>query len=328
MKARASAPGKAILFGEHSVVYGKPAIAIAVDKKAVVTIREGTTDHTQVKIPELNVYGSIDNDKGIITPQDEDFNPVSPSFNVGILEYIQHALHYHKFKLDHGLDITVNLEIPIGAGLGSSAAITVATIAAAASYSNNQLSREEIAKMAHQVEMNVQGRASPLDTTISTYGGFSYFTHSEGAVKLETDLEMPLVVGYTSQPGNTGELIAMVKKLSLKHPSVINPILDIMETVTNNARESIIKGDQQKIGELMNINQGLLDSLGVNTLELSKMVYESRNAGAIGSKLTGAGGGGSIIAYCPGKTQEVLEKLQNIENAFPVTISSQGVMML
>jgi mevalonate kinase len=75
----------------------------------------------------------------------------------------------------------------------------------------------------------------------------------------------------------------------------------------------------------MNINQGLLDSLGVNTLELSNLVYEARNAGAIGSKITGAGGGGSIIAYCPGRTQEVLEKLQSVENAFPITISSEGV---
>ena len=75
----------------------------------------------------------------------------------------------------------------------------------------------------------------------------------------------------------------------------------------------------------MNINQGLLDALGVNTEELSCLVYRARHAGALGSKLTGAGGGGSIIAYCPGKTREVLEELESIENAFPVGISSQGV---
>ncbi len=331
MTVRASAPGKAILFGEHSVVYGKPAIAVAVDKKAIVTIKEGTTDDIQVKIPDLDVYGLIDMVKGTVIPKDENFSEVFPSYNAGILDYIQNALSFSEFKLDdnefndQGLDITVDLEIPIGAGLGSSAAITVATIAAAARYTNHELTLEKLAKMAHQVELTVQGSASPLDTTLSTFGGFSYFTHKEGAVKLQTRMEMSLVVGYTSKPGNTGELIKKVKKLRQNHPNIINPILDTMETVVNQARQSIIKGEEEKVGELMNINQGLLDALGVNTIELSKLVYQARNAGAIGSKLTGAGGGGSIIAYCPGRTQEVLDKLQSIENAFPVTISSEGV---
>ncbi|BDZ69038.1 mevalonate kinase [Methanobacterium ferruginis] len=325
MKARASAPGKAILFGEHAVVYGKPAIAVAVNRKAIVTIQESTEDDIKVKIPELEVYGLIDLVKGTISPKDENFSDVTPTYNTGILDYIQHALFSDEFNLDHGLDINVDLEIPIGAGLGSSAAITVATLAATFNYAQQELTLEKLAQMAHKVELKVQGSASPLDTTISTYGGFSYFTHKQGAIKLETNMEMPLVVGYTSKPGNTGKVVANVRKLSENHPTIINPILDTMETVTNQAREAILTGEEKKIGELMNINQGLLDSLGVNTLELSNLVYEARNAGAIGSKITGAGGGGSIIAYCPGRTQEVLEKLQSVENAFPITISSEGV---
>ncbi len=75
----------------------------------------------------------------------------------------------------------------------------------------------------------------------------------------------------------------------------------------------------------MNINHGLLDALGVSTLELSEMVYTARNAGALGSKITGAGGGGSIIAYCPDKTDEVILALQKIENAFKADISKEGV---
>ena len=205
MKVSASAPGKAILFGEHSVVYGKPAIAVAVDKKATVTIQEGVTNDICVKIPDLNVYGLIDAVNGNVTPKDENFPDVPPDYNAGILQYIQKALYLDEFKFEEGLDINVDLEIPIGAGLGSSAAITVATLAATARYANHELTREDLARMAHQVELEVQGSASPLDTTISTYGGFCYFTHQAGAVKLETNMEMPLVVGYTSHPGNTGE---------------------------------------------------------------------------------------------------------------------------
>ena len=349
MKVRASAPGKAILFGEHAVVYGKPAIAVAVNRRAVVTIREGTDDNINIVIPELDVYGTINIDNQQISPRKDSnfdiFNESSnlsgeskianessklsdeskSSYDAGILKYIQKALFNNEFKPDQGLDIQVDLEIPIGAGLGSSAAVTVATLAAAARYHQQDLTREKLAKMAHQVELEVQGAASPLDTTISTYGGFIYFTHKEGAVKLKTSLEMPLVVGYTSKPGNTGELIVKVRKLCEKYPDIINPIMDTIENVTNQARESIINGEEKSMGELMNINQGLLDALGVNTPKLSNIIYQARSAGAIGSKITGAGGGGSIIAYCPGKSQEVLGKLQSVENAFQVSISSKGV---
>jgi mevalonate kinase len=120
--------------------------------------------------------------------------------------------------------VQVDLEIPIGGGLGSSAAVTVATMAAAARYNQQELTLESLAKMAHQVELEVQGAASPLDTTISTYGGFIYFTHKDGAVKIETSMEMPLVVGHTSKPGNTGELILKVRKLKKNHPDIIGPL--------------------------------------------------------------------------------------------------------
>jgi mevalonate kinase len=321
MKVSASAPGKAILFGEHSVVYGKPAIAVAVDKRARVTIKEGT-NNTEVKIPQLDIEAVIDAESRRVTwmnsPQE------AGKFDTGILEYIQVALSQLGTPLD-GLKVEVDLEIPIGAGLGSSAAITVATLAAAARYTQQEVSLEALAHTAHQVELQVQGAASPLDTTVSTQGGFIYFTHEKGAMKIKPALEMPLVVGYTSKPGNTGVLVEGVRKLRETQPTIVNPILDIMEDLANQARKSIIQGEEKEVGELMNINQGLLDALGVNTEELSCLVYRARHAGALGSKLTGAGGGGSIIAYCPGKTREVLEELESIENAFPVGISSQGV---
>ena len=329
MTARASAPGKTILFGEHSVVYGKPAIAVAVDKRATVTIKEGSTGNIRVKIPELDVYGLISTETGNITQLnsegEQDQNPAT--MDAGILKYIRSALFRTELgsSHDHGLNITVDLEIPIGAGLGSSAAITVATLAAAARYYQQDITLDTLAHAAHQVELEVQGAASPLDTTVSTHGGFLYFTHERGAVKIKPALEMPLVVGYTSQPGNTGVLVKEVRKLCQAHPTIIKPILDIMETVTNQAREYITTGEEKRVGELMNINQGLLDALGVNTNEISRLIYHARLAGAIGSKITGAGGGGSIIAYCPGKTREVLEELQSVENAFTVGISSKGV---
>jgi mevalonate kinase len=364
MKVTASAPGKAILFGEHAVVYGKPAIAMAVNRKAIVTIQEGTNDHISIKIPKLDVYGAINLENHRINPlktsttqdqfigypknsnylesginhsnsdkheslgshsKSDNLTSTSSPNDMGILQFIRNAIFNCQFQPDHGLDVKVDLEIPIGAGLGSSAAITVATIAALARYLQEDLTTEQIARMAHQVELDVQGAASPLDTTISTQGGFIYFSRKKGAMKIKPALEMPMVVGYTPQPGNTGKLVAGVRKLHDNHPEIIKPILDTIEKIVNQAREAIINGNQEKIGQLMNINQGLLDALGVNTNQLSNLVYQARSAGATGSKLTGAGGGGSIIAYCPGKTQEVLERLEKVENAFQVNISHQGV---
>jgi mevalonate kinase len=315
MKITASAPGKVILFGEHAVVLGKPAIAVAVDRRVKVTLHKGKEPgNIKVEIPSLDVQGSIDPDNGTIENNSHG--------EAGILHYIKGALQ--KTGIEGGLELKVSLDIPVGAGLGSSAAITVATLAAAARYNQQDLTREEIAITSHQVELEVQGAASPMDTAISTYGGVIYL--SKGKVTpLQPARDLPLVVGYTSQPGNTGELVAGVSRRRNSYPHIINPILDSIENLTNEARDAIIQGEEKRIGELMNINQGLLDALGVNTWELSRLVYQARHVGALGSKLTGAGGGGSMIAYCPGRTREVLSELKRLENAFQVGISSKGV---
>lgn len=134
-------------------------------------------------------------------------------------------------------------------------------------------------------------------------------------------------MGYTSKRGNTGKLIESVRLKMEKHPQVMIPILNSMESLTNGAKEAMLNGDQQMIGEFMNINQGLLDAIGVNTEELSKMVFNARKIGALGSKLTGAGGGGSIIAYCPGKVDEVVSCINEFENAFKIGISRDGVRL-
>jgi mevalonate kinase len=317
MEITASAPGKVILFGEHAVVLGKPAIAVAVDRRVSVTIRKGKeAGNVNVEIPSLDVHGSIYPYKGTIKNYGHG--------EAGILHYIKGALQ--KTGIEGDLELEVSLDIPVGAGLGSSAAITVATLAAAARYNKQDLTKEQIAETSRQVELEVQGAASPMDTAISTYGGVIYLSKEE-LTTLKPARDLPLVVGYTSQPGNTGELVAGVGRRRNIYPDIINPIMDSIENLTNEAREAIIQGEEKRIGELMNINQGLLDALGVNTWELSRLVYQARQAGALGSKLTGAGGGGSMIAYCPGRTREVLRELKNLENAFQVGISSKGLTL-
>lgn len=319
-KSIASAPGKAIIFGEHAVVYKKPAISVAVDKRAKITVTPSNSK-TIFVCDDLNIKSEINIEK-------KEFHMLSGY--EGIVEYVLETLLLKNYVEPIHIDLT--LDMPIGAGLGSSAAITVALIAALDNYQNNYLDLDEIAKTAHEVELNVQGSASPLDTATSTYGGLIFLDENSKVSQLKAKFENVMVIGYTSQRGNTGRMVANVKKLKEKYPLLINPIIDNIGNITLKAKElfekeTLNEDDFNKIADLLNINQGLLDSIGVNTLELSEMIYNSRKTGAIGSKLTGAGGGGSIIALCPGKTEEVLKSLQSTEDAIKANFSKNGVMI-
>lgn len=335
MQVTASAPGKAILFGEHAVVYGKPAIAVAIDKRARVKISKRADSQIHVSINGLGVSGYLELENNLIKLRDN-------QGNTGILNYIMQSIKKvdqvvgYDNKLKDGLEITVDLDIPIGAGLGSSAAVTVATIAAALTYcklEHNQdessvleLEQDQIASFAHEVELEVQGAASRIDTALSTCGGAIYLSRdADNIVHLPLNWDIPLIIGYRGRESNTGKLVESVRIKKEKYPSVVDPIMDSMEQITEKARLALMDRDEEVLGELMNINQGLLDALGVNTAELSRMVFCARKAGAYGSKITGAGGGGSIIAYCPQKMDEVLTELQRLENAFPIQLSEEGV---
>ena len=318
MQVRASAPGKAILFGEHAVVYGKPAIAMAINKRACVEVLEGSTNKIKVNIRDLGINGHIDFDNEVI---------VSDSPKKGILKYILESIK--NIHDGSGMEINIDVNIPIGGGLGSSAAVTVATIAAVSAYNEIDLKEEEISKYAHEVELSVQKSASPLDTTISTYGGLIYLeANAEDIVQLDIDYDIPVVIGYTDTRGDTGKLVEAVRIRRDVYPEIINPVINSIEFITEEAKEAILNNDKKRIGELMNINHGLLDALGVNTKELSGMVYTARNAGACGSKITGAGGGGSIIAYCPDGTNKVISEINRTESTLKADISKEGVKII
>ncbi len=315
MQVTASAPGKAILFGEHAVVYGKPAIAMAINKRTQVKLSPAKENKIKVNIRDLKINGYIDPKNNSI---------ITDSNKKGILKYILCSLK--KVHDLSGLNINIDVNIPIGGGLGSSAAVTVALIAALSKYNDLNLKKRKIAKLAHEVELEVQNSASPIDTSISTYGGLIYLKKdSRDILSLDINQDIPVVIGYTRRRGDTGKLVEEVKLKKMRYPEIINPILDSIEDITNKACKAIRDNNEERIGELMNINHGLLDALGVNTYELSNMVYAARKAGALGSKITGAGGGGSIVSYSPYESENVLNALNQIENGFITDISTEGV---
>jgi len=304
LKSRASAPAKAILFGEHAVVYGKPAIAAAIDRRVTVTL--GDSSENRVTIPSLGV----------------DFRSES-SPRGGILDYVGRTLRlYHDGS---PLSIQIEMEIPAGSGLGSSAALTVALIGALDGYHGRESEPEDTAARAHRVELEVQGAASPLDTTVSTYGGLVYLDSQRNVEKFDAQLH-DLVIAHLDHSGDTAEMVAGVAELRSRFPDVMDGIMDAVEMITIRAYRALLSNSPEPIGDLMNINQGLLDAMGVSTGELSMMVYEARSAGAAGSKITGAGGGGSIIAYCPECAEDVAEALNRNWNAMKARFSEEGLI--
>ena len=314
MRAKASAPAKMILFGEHSVVYSQPAIAGAVNKRAYVEIKPSNNHKSILKSYDLNFEVEMDTrNKSYILKKGKP----------GIIRYILEA--FHRVHDHSPVVMTLSTEIPIGSGLGSSAAVTVATLAALYRYHNIRFNKKSLAHDAHMIEQAVQGVASPLDTLVSTYGGLVYLSRNKTFEPFKVNLNVPFVVGYTTKHGNTGKMVKDVKSLKNRNSKVINPVITSMGHLTNYAKQAILRRDYDKIGELMNINHGFLDVLGVNTPELSRMVYTARECGAIGSKITGAGGGGSIIALCPGKAKQVAEGISKQDNVLKVNFTKRGV---
>ena len=192
--------------------------------------------------------------------------------------------------------VYINSQIPSSSGLGSSAAVTVATLSAINDEFKMNRTREDIANMAFEIEKKVQkGRASPTDTTVSAYGGIVLI--SGGSRRRLPPQNMHLVIGDSLVSHSTTRMVEQVAELRKNHPEIVNPVLDAIEGVSMSAIHHL--SDPRELGRYMNMNNSLLEVLGVGHPQLAKMVLAARNAGAFGAKITGAGGGGCMVALCP-----------------------------
>ncbi|GFO97362.1 mevalonate kinase [groundwater metagenome] len=275
-----SAPGKIYLFGEHAVVYGESAIACAVELRTRVTATSSDTI-------------TISSDLGT-TGLDYEIHP-----------YVSSAIE----KLGtRNVSVKISSNIPVGSGLGSSAAVTIATLAAINLEFGIGRSNEELARMGHEIEQKVQGDASPTDTFVSTFGGVVEIPSRR---RLDM-LECGVVIGNTNKgatPNKTAKLVKHVAVLREEYPEVIDPIIRTIGSFSKKGEILVKKKDYISLGKLMNVNHGLLDALGVGTAELSALVYAARSAGAYGAKITGAGGGGCMVALTdsPGEVASAIE---------------------
>ncbi|MDR0911904.1 MAG: mevalonate kinase [Methanobrevibacter sp.] len=318
MESVASAPGKTILFGEHAVVYNQPAIAVAVDKRAVIRIKKSSKGVSTFWSNDLGFEAELD-----IPNKNYKLIKGRP----GIIRYVLEILNkWHDNYYRDPLDIKLSLNIPIGSGLGSSAAVTVATLAALFNYHGFPFNKKVLAKEAHKIEKSVQGMASPLDTAVSTYGGLIYLSRNKEISEFKLDIDSDFVIGFTEKKGNTGAMVKSVNALKDRNPRIVSSIIETMGQITDEAKDALLNKDYNKLADLMNLNQGFLDAIGVNTFELSRMIYTARKNGAIGAKITGAGGGGSIIALAPNNALNVVKSLNVEDKGILASITHKGAL--
>ncbi|AAV45156.1 mevalonate kinase [Haloarcula quadrata] len=320
-----SAPGKVYLFGEHAVVYGEPAVPCAIERRVHVTateIDEGLRIHANdLQLDGFTVEYSGDGE----SHPDVD---VAESLVEAGMGYVNEAVAQARDAADApeaGFEISVEGDIPLGAGLGSSAALVVAAIDAATRELGVELSASDIADRAYQVEHAVQdGQASRADTFCSAMGG-AVRVEGDDCRRLEGIDTLPFVIGYDGGAGDTGALVAGVRDLRGKYDFAADTVAAIGDIVREG--ESVLgTGDYERLGELMDFNHGLLSALGVSSRSLDSMVWAARDADAHGAKLTGAGGGGCIVAL--DETDDALTALKytpGCEDVFRAELDTDGV---
>ena len=267
----ASAAGKIILLGEHGVVYGRRALALPIPDAVSVQV----------------------------TRAEELTHELPASFIDRVLDEL--GIHERDWRIE------VDSKLPIGKGLGSSAAIAVAMVRAFDRELDLGLDDERVNAIAFASEQLIHGTPSGVDNTLSTYARPMLFRNDETLQFDAFDIETPppLVIAWGDETGQTGEQVADVRRRYDRAPEHFNALFDEMDALAGEGAKLLRAGNYEELGNLMNLCHGLLNAIGVSTPELERMVALARAAGAAGAKLTGAGGGGAIVALCPGRVDEV-----------------------
>ena len=292
--AEGKAAGKVILLGEHAAVYDRHVLALPLESAVTVRIAESASG-IRLLIPDWNIERQLDPNAPVRGGQAAVLSLIRRYFGVS----------------DRGYDIHVRSRIPAAAGLGFSAALAVATIRAFDKLVGRGMSNVEVEKLAFQCEKISHGTPSGIDNNIATYAEpVLYSKGTRTRTKPITLSEVPpLVIASSGIKGSTVEQVAAVRSRYDKNRELYTTIFDEIDEISMAGAVALRDRDYVQLGSLMDICQGFLNSIQVSTPELEKMIAIARQSGAAGAKLTGAGGGGSIVALCPDKVAQVSQAL-------------------
>lgn len=317
MKVIASAPGKLMIMGEHSVVYGHPCIVTAVDQRVRVTVELNGEGEIHVCSPNVG----LDEYHKSITRLGRDDVPKSMSFVEHLVKRI-----YKKYKITKGIRITTESDFSTQFGFGSSAAVVSALAFAMNKYFDLKMSTRNIFDESYGAVLDVQGVGSGFDVAASVYGGTLYYVTPGKVIENIYDGNLPMVVGYTGIKADTPTLVRQVAELRRQEKWVDAVFKNITELV-NKGKEVFKSKDFDQLGKLINKNQELLSSLNISSKELDNLIKIAMNSGASGAKLSGAGGGDCMIAFCTEeKRTKVVDSIEKVGGVWMnVRTGAEGV---
>jgi mevalonate kinase len=275
----ATGHGKVILFGEHSVVHGRPALALAVEGGAEV-VAASATGSTTLHIEPWNV--EVD---------------TGPADNVG-REPLQRALRIARDFYDDEVELALRatMRLPSGAGMGSSAALGVAVLRAMDEARGLTRADEDIYERSLAWERVFHGNPSGVDNAMATHGGMAIFVKGQPLKRIVPRRRVRLLAAYSGSSSSTKDMVASVARQLEREPERIGKLFDAIAAIVSNGKLALELGELKDLGQLMTLNHKLLSALMLSTSELETMIAAANEAGALGAKVTGAGGGGCMIA--------------------------------
>ena len=307
MKSIASAPAKIILFGEHFVVHGTKAILAAIDKR--VTVTSTFTDNKTIKVNSQ--LGTIE----VPISYEEVKNEFRP------FVYLANKMINSNQNVN-GLEITIDSDIPIGVGLGSSSACCVA---AAGSIFGlfKEWSSEDILKMSIESEKTIFPDTSGADCTVCTYGGMIEYPSIE---KIGNTFDLNLLIANSMIPHNTKNSVEKVNKFKENNEERFSQLCDLETKLIDEVITTMKKNDANTFGLKMSENQKYLEEIQVSNDTLRDMINSLKEI-SLGTKITGAGDGGCVIALVKDENMsKVPALLPKDKECFSAKIDTKGVM--
>lgn len=309
----ASAPGKIILFGEHAVVYGQPAIAVPVNqvhaKATVMPNITGSSGEVRIVAPDVGLDSLIEH----LTPE----NPLGAA-----VRSVTSSL-----GVDHlpACILKVNATIPVASGLGSGAAVSVAIIRALAGFLGQPLPNEKVSALAYEIEKIHHGTPSGIDNTVVTYKQPVYFVKGQPVEIFSVAKPFTIVIGDTGILAPTKESVGDVRTTWQADPAYYERLFSAAGSIAKTARQAIEGGHPEWLGPLMNENHALLQEIEVSSSELDDLVKAAKEAGAMGSKLSGGGRGGNMIALVENDQAETVADALQAAGAVGTITTEVGI---
>jgi mevalonate kinase len=288
-----SAPGKIILFGEHAVVYGRPALAVPVTKvHADVEVSDSARKGIWIDAPDVDLHAEL--------------NMLASDHPIASV--IHNFLFLARVSPFPNLEIEISSTIPVASGLGSGAAVTVALTHALAAHLGHSMSDEEVNAFTYEIEKIHHGTPSGIDNTVITYARPVYFVKGQPAETFRVGEPFTIVIADTGIAAPTRESVADVRKLWESDKKRWENVFAEIGDISFAARRVIEEGWVKMLGALMDENQTLLQQMTVSSPELDTLVEAAHQAGALGAKLSGGGRGGNMIALVEPEHAETISR--------------------